>query len=308
MKKYYRIMLGSKSKHAEECYKGNFIGADYGIDEDLTNKLPDNWRKFNEQYIPVYLNINKGKTKVGAGLSCGQLWTISKGSQIGDIIICPDGFGFYYVGEITSDYYFKKGETLPHRRNVKWYNIKIERSTMSTELKNSTGSVGAVSNITKYAKEIEFFIQGVNIPKIIATDESIEDPSAFAMEEHLEEFLIENWSQTELGLNYDIFTEDGEKIGQQYETEIGTIDILAVSKDKKTLLVIELKKGRASDVVVGQIQRYMGFVKEEILEPGQEVKGIIIALNEDKKIKYALSVTNNIEFYRYKIDFKLIKS
>jgi len=37
------------------------------------------------------------------------------------------------------------------------------------------------------------------------------------------------------------------------------IDILAVSKDQKELLVVELKKGRASDVVVGQIQRYMGF-------------------------------------------------
>ena len=31
-------------------------------------------------------------------------------------------------------------------------------------------------------------------------------------------------------------------------------------KDKKTLLVVELKKGRVSDNVVGQIQRYMGYV------------------------------------------------
>jgi len=35
---YYRIMLGRKSIHAEECLKGGFIGADYGIDDDLTNK------------------------------------------------------------------------------------------------------------------------------------------------------------------------------------------------------------------------------------------------------------------------------
>jgi hypothetical protein len=27
MKSYYRIMLGAKSSHAEECYKGNFIDA-----------------------------------------------------------------------------------------------------------------------------------------------------------------------------------------------------------------------------------------------------------------------------------------
>jgi restriction system protein len=308
MKKYYRIMLGSKSRHADECYKGNFFGADYSINNDLKENLPDNWKSFNTKYIPIYLSKNIDKTKVAAGLSCGQLWTICKGIKIGDIIICPDGSGFYYVGEVTSDYYFVQGEILPHRRNVKWSNIKIERVNMSDELKKSTGSIGTVSDITKYANEIETYIQGKSILKIIATDETIEDPTAFAMEKHLEEFLIENWSQTELGKNYDIFTEDGEIIGQQYDTEIGTIDILAISKDKKTLLVVELKKGRASDVVVGQIQRYMGFIKEELLEPHQDVKGIIIALDDDKRIKYALSVTNNIEFYRYKIDFKLIKS
>jgi len=52
----------------------------------------------------------------------------------------------------------------------------------------------------------------------------------------------------------------------------------------------------------------MSFIKEELAEPNQNVKGIIIALDDDKKIKYALSVTNNIEFYRYKIDFKLFKN
>jgi restriction system protein len=301
-------MLGSKSRYAEECFKGNFIGADYGIRNDLKENLPENWKLFNAKYIPVYLSENSNKTKVAAGLSCGQLWTICKGIKIGDIVICPDGSGFYYVGEVTSDYYFVQGETLPHRRNVKWLNIKIERMNMSDELKNSTGAIGTVSDITKYADEIEKFIQGDNTKGKKATDETIEDPTAFAMEKHLEEFLIENWSQTELGKNYDIFTEDGEIIGQQYDTEIGTIDILAISKDKKTLLVVELKKGRASDVVVGQIQRYMGFIKEELLEPHQDVKGIIIALDDDKRIKYALSVTNNIEFYRYKIDFKLIKN
>ena len=55
-------------------------------------------------------------------------------------------------------------------------------------------------------------------------------------------------------------------VGQQYPTDTGYIDILAVSKDNKELLVIELKKGRASDVVVGQIQRYMGYILEEIAE------------------------------------------
>jgi restriction system protein len=82
---------------------------------------------------------------------------------------------------------------------------------------------------------------------------------------------------------------------------------LAISKDKKELLVVELKKGRVSDSVVGQIQRYMGYVKEELAEESQQVKGVIIALEDDVRIRRALAVANNIEFFRYQVTFKLFK-
>lgn len=100
---------------------------------------------------------------------------------------------------------------------------------------------------------------------------------------------------------------DGELVGQQFPSDTGPIDILAISKDKQELLVVELKKGRVSDNVVGQIQRYMGYVKEELAENGQTVKGVIIGLDDDLRIKRALSVTNNIEFYQYKVNFTLYK-
>ena len=54
------------------------------------------------------------------------------------------------------------------------------------------------------------------------------------------------------------------------------LDILAKRNIKKTLLVVKLKKGRVSDNVVGQFQRDMGFVKEELAEPHQTAKGIIM--------------------------------
>jgi restriction system protein len=72
--------------------------------------------------------------------------------------------------------------------------------------------------------------------------------------------------------------------------------------------VVELKKGRTSDSVVGQIQRYMGYVKEELAEPNQKVRGVIIALEDDLRIKRALSVTSNIDFYRYEVRFNLMKA
>lgn len=142
---------------------------------------------------------------------------------------------------------------------------------------------------------------------MVSTDETVEDPSVFALEKHLEDFLVANWKSTELGRNYDIFEEDGELAGQQYQSDTGPLDILAVSKDEKTLLVVELKKGRASDSVVGQIQRYMGFVLEELAEPDQTVKGVIIALDDDLRIRRALKVAKNIEFYRYEVSFTLTR-
>jgi restriction system protein len=307
MKRYLRVMLGAKSVHAEECYKGNFIGVDFEIYQDLTGNLPDNWRDFNHNFIPVWLKVNPTKSKIAAGLACGALWTLSKGIKIGDIVLCPDGRGGYYVGEVLDNYSYHSDMILPHRRTVRWYPTIIDRTAMTPELKNSTGSIGTIGDISKYADEIENLIGGKVPPTIISTDETVEDASTFALEKHLEDFLVSNWNQSELGKQYDIFEEDGELVGQQYPSDTGPIDILAISKDKKTILVVELKKGRASDNVVGQIQRYMGYVKEELAEPHQTVKGVIIALEDDLRIKRALSVTQNIDFFRYQISFKLFK-
>jgi restriction system protein len=177
---------------------------------------------------------------------------------------------------------------------------------MSEPLQRSTGSIGTVSNITQHQIEIDKLIGSITAPKLISTDASVEDASAFALEEHLEDFLVKNWSHTELGTDYEIYEEDGEK-AQQYQTDTGPLDILAISKDKKRLLVVELKKGRASDVVVGQTLRYMGFVQEELAEEGQAVFGLIIAHEDDKKIRRALSMTPSISFYRYQVSFKLVK-
>jgi len=301
-------MLGKKSIYADECYKGNFIGVDFKMDIDFSGKLPDDWRSFNREFIPIYLESHPHKKKVAAGLACATIWIIAKGIVKGDIVLCPNGQGHYMVGEVTEDYSYHPNGILPHRRTVKWYPNTLERSTMSEALRNSTGAIATYCTITKYAEEIETLIGGNKPPVIISTDKTIEDPSVFALEKHLEDFLVQNWKHSELGKKYDVYEEDGELVGQQYPSDTGPIDILAISKDKKELLIVELKKGRASDSVVGQLQRYMGYVLEELAEEGQIIKGVIIALEDDVKIKRALAVTSNIEFYRYQISFKLLKN
>ena len=307
MKNYYRVMLGRKSSHAPECLEGGFIGADFDIDQNLSGKLPDSWRDFNKEFIPVFLANHPGKSRISAGLACGALWTVAKGLQIGDIVLCPDGTGIYRVGEITGDYRYEEGKILPHRRQVTWLPVNVERAAMSDSLRHSAGSIGTVSNISTHAKEIEQLIGGASAPKIISTDATVEDASYFALEEHLEDFLVENWERTELGKDYDIYEEDGEK-AQQYQTDTGPLDILAISKDKKRLLVVELKKGRASDAVVGQTLRYMSFVKDELAEQDQTVSGVVIAHEDDPRLRRALSMIPGIDFYRYEVSFKLHKT
>lgn len=308
MKNYYRLMLGKGSVHAEECFSGNFIGTDFGIKLDLTSKLPEEWRQFNQEFIPIYLATHPEKTKIGAGLACGALWTVSKGIMKGDIVLCPDGSGRYRVGEICGDYSYRPGEILSHRRPVQWLSQSIDRADMSKELKSSAGSIGTVSNITSYREEIENLLGGAPVFLSAASGETVEDLAAFAMEKHLEDFLVQNWGQTELGKLYDIYEEEGERVGQQYATDTGPLDILAISKDKRSLLVVELKKGRASDAVVGQALRYMGYVQEVLAEENQTVRGVIIALEDDSRIRRALAMVPNIVFYRYQISFRLVKA
>lgn len=155
MKKYNRVMLGRGAMYAKECRDNGYIGAYFDIDVDLSDSLYENWRDFNKKFIPLWMKNVPGKSTTSAGLACGFLWTIVKGLKIGDIVLCPSGKGYYYVGIIDSEYYYIHNDVLPHRRRVVWLDKVIDRKSMSKELKNSSGSIGTCCDITKYAAEIE---------------------------------------------------------------------------------------------------------------------------------------------------------
>jgi restriction system protein len=309
-KSFYKVMLGRASSAADEARVHSFIGADYRVQIDLSNRLPDKWQDFNEEWIPYFLSEGGKPNRVSAGLAAGQLWTVAKGIQVGDIVLSPTdtSSGELYVGVVTSEYHYRAGETLPHRRSVEWQPRKLSRIECSEELRGGLGYGSTVCNLDRYGDEI-LKLTGIDIERdpIISRNPDIENASNFVMERHLEDFLVENWEQTALGAKFDIYSEDGEVVGQQYQTDTGPIDVLAISKDKKILLVVELKKGRASDSVVGQTLRYMGYVRE-LAEKGQEVRGAIIALEDDPRLRRAISMTPSIDFYRYEVQFKLHKS
>lgn len=153
-------MLGRAGRFAKMCREEGYIGANFDIHKDLSGSLPDNWRMFNEMTIPLWLENNPEKSKTAAGIACGFLWTIAKGLQIGDVVLCPSGEGTYYVGTIVSDYYYVPNTDLPHRRKVEWKDKVIPRKNMSQKLRNSTGSIGTCCDITSYEEEIESLIAG----------------------------------------------------------------------------------------------------------------------------------------------------
>ena len=104
--------------------------------------------------------------------------------------------------------------------------------------------------------------------KDISLETNFTPKSSFLLEKHLEDYIIKNWSNIELNKNYDIHIENNK--------------------------------------VMGQIQRYMGHIKNN-LAGDKDVKGLIIALEDDKNLRDALSVAPNIKFMKYEVSFKLVE-
>lgn len=124
--------------------------------------------------------------------------------------------------------------------------------------------------------------------------------SSFALEKHLEDYLVKNWSNTVFSSDYDFYE-------RQYQTNTGPLDILAKAKDGSGYLILELKRDLASDAVVGQTLRYMGYIKEHLANENEEVRGCIVASQADDGLRNALLVSNAIDFYEYNIEFNMKK-
>jgi predicted Mrr-cat superfamily restriction endonuclease len=175
-KSYYRVRLGEGGKNAEECLAGGFIGTDFSIREDLAGRLPEDWRSFNREFIPIIIEADPGKSRVAAGLNSAALWTVSKGILIGDLVLSPDARGRIHVGEVTGEYFYEKDGVLPHRRPVTWRPVVIDHADMSDLLWRSIRGPLTVVNATSHADEIESIVSGSSLPVLVATDESVEDP------------------------------------------------------------------------------------------------------------------------------------
>ena len=138
-------------------------------------------------------------------------------------------------------------------------------------------------------------------------DSSPNSEQSFALEKYLEEFIVSNFHQVFNG-ELEILRDSEGFTGQQYRTDVGTIDILARDRQTGDYVVIELKRVQGSDQTIGQILRYMGWVKEHLSRGYHEVRGMVICQTGDERLDYALSMIPSVEAKYYKVDFKLADS
>jgi len=145
-------------------------------------------------------------------------------------------------------------------------------------------------------KEVQIFTEEKHGEELSATE------IVPSMERLLEDFLEKNLEHIEKGL--ELYHDENGVPGRQYPTDIGTIDLLCIDKDKK-FVVIEIKKEKGTDRAVGQITRYMGWVKQNLVK-NEDVRGIIIVHEVDERLEYSASVLTNVEIKYYKIDLKFV--
>lgn len=134
-------------------------------------------------------------------------------------------------------------------------------------------------------------------------DEKEEYDSEFAYEKDLQNFLAKNLFLIEPGLS--LYFEE-EISGIEFPVGNRFVDILAVD-DKNNYVVIELKVSRGYDRVIGQILRYIAWIKQNHAEKSQKVRGVIIAREISDDLRLACSEINSVELYEYNLSITLKK-
>jgi hypothetical protein len=141
-------------------------------------------------------------------------------------------------------------------------------------------------------------------PEVHETVELVEETKFDVLEvPHYQSLLDRNFATLFPGLRY--FKDDVQKPKNgQYDTQdVGIMDFLAMDSNGD-FVVIEIKR-QATDRTIGQILRYMGWVKTELCKEGQTVKGIIVAEQLDKRLRFALDVIENVTFLKLTLSVAL---
>ncbi len=119
---------------------------------------------------------------------------------------------------------------------------------------------------------------------------------ALALERYLEDLLIEHWTALDWGAPLEFLAR------QQRCGELGVLDILARDSSTGDLVAIELKRDRSDDEVIGQVSRYMGWLKEHRAAADDVgVRGIIVVREVTPRLRAAAMAHDSIGLFTYEL-------
>jgi len=156
----------------------------------------------------------------------------------------------------------------------------------------------------RIGQEEQESFDGEDRERVIEEDD--EYTQQFGLERYLQGFIRDNWNSIRNFDDWDLYEEDGDVVGFEYNTgEVGRIDLLAQHKTESRWLVIELKRAQSADQTIGQVQRYMGWVGQNLADDIEQVQGMVICKRSEPNLRYAMLMTRQIDLLTYKVNFDL---
>jgi restriction system protein len=265
------------------------------------SKLGDISKMSREELSDAIAATYPDKPRGTRGLYANMLWAFYHDIRPGDFVIARRGQKILAaVGKVIKSAEYAAGKnpanSHPNYLEVEWQEQPRDKVFSSVVFPRHT---------LKELSEVQYhnFLEDTIMPDSTKT---IEDRDAVVSEKekYLEDIIVSNFDTIFKG-KMNIYEDTKGNNGQQYATDIGLIDILAFEPTSNSFVVIEIKKGRSSDQVIGQILRYMGWIKKNLCKDGQAVKGLVICRDPDPKLFYALEMTNNIDVRYYSVSLKL---
>ena len=179
-------------------------------------------------------------------------------------------------------------------------------SSTSHQLRNGLRRSGW--SVQETTSEVRLVPPGSRAPEILGgadeSDEAETSEASFGLEFQLRDFIAQNMSAIDVqGKRLRLYVDPTGRDGIEFPTAVGPIDILAVD-DSGAFFVFELKRARSPDRAIGQVTRYMGWVRQTIGKD-REVNGIIVAKEISDSLRFAVSVVPNVTLFEYEVEFRL---
>ena len=237
--------------------------------------------------------------------AAGILDAFANQIQIGDIVLTRNPYEkLVLIGEVTGDCEFNSEpdhDLLTHSRTVNWLrtDISYHEYTVAFEANGKRPAWGrqTVWNANPHAGEIDQLLEGIgeiddDAPALVDDSSDDEGGHRFGRERELQDALRTSLHQLEPGL---------ELSRTEQTVPAGRADIVATDKDG-SIVVIELKAGRAEPDSITQLLAYMGTIDNP---EGKHVRGILVANGFNSRVRHAAKAVPNVDLrsYSYKVSF-----